>query len=334
MKMVSRNIPEEHDDEEGSEGHGTCESMGASNIAEEKDDFVQAAAVGYLVSSQSCEPHLGNELVYKDDYTDGADEAAQEWPAQDIVQETKSKEACDQDKGTSHARHDASDLGITSAVVVAGSTLLDVLTHDLAYEEGARCLWTNDHLRTGAEYGVNQRIQREAVETVDGRQVGKVGSIGESHGNVEGGHGDGGDEVALEVAPLVLLGPVEDGNVVLEVHHALVLDAMALSEPARRAHLLPTPLVHDAVCKGVAQESVCLVGRIALCCLAYARKGAAEALLRVDATREAAIVAMCRRPSLGPVEGAPVLLVQQARAHRGLEVDLDDAAGGSDFLMG
>ena len=164
--------------------------------------------------------------------------------------------------------------------------------------------------------------------------MGEVGGIGEGHGNIERGHGDGCDEVALEVAPLVLLRPVEDGDVVLEVHHALVLDAMALSEPARRAHLLPAPLIQDAVCKGVAQEGMCLVGGIALCRLAYARKAAAEALLRVDTAREAAIVAMCRRPSLGPVEGAPVLLVQQARAHRGLEVDLDDAAGGSDFLVG
>jgi len=279
MEIVSRNIPKEHDDEKGSEGHGTCESMGASDIAKEKDDFVQAAAVGHLISSQSCEPHLGNELVYKDDYTDGADEASQKGSAQDIVQETKPEEACDKDKGTGHARHDASDLGISSTVVVAGSTLLDVLTHDLAYEEGARCFGTDNHLRTGAQHSIYERVQGEAVETMDRRQVGEVGGIGESHGDVERGHGDGCDEVALEVAPLVLLRPVEDRNVVLEVHHALVLDAVALSEPARRAHLLPVPLVQHAVCKGIAQDSVCLVGRIALCRLADARKGAAETLL-------------------------------------------------------
>ena len=151
---MSRYIPEEHDNEEGSEGHGTCESMSASNIAKEKDDFVQATAVRDLIGSQSCEPHLGNELVYKNDYTDGADEASQKGSAQDIVQETESEEAGDKDESTGHACHDARNLRIASTVVVAGSTLLNVFTHDLAYEEGARCLGTNDHLRTGAKYGV------------------------------------------------------------------------------------------------------------------------------------------------------------------------------------
>ena len=169
---------------------------------------------------------------------------------------------------------------------------------------------------------------------MDGRQVGEVRGVRECHGNVEGGHGDGCDKIALEVAPLVLLRPVEDGDIVLEVHHALMLDTMALGEPPRCAHLLPILLVQDAVGKGVAQQRVRLVWLAILWRLLYAREGATKALFRVYAARKAAVVAMRRRPRITPVEAFQVLLVQQPGARRGLEIDLDDAARGIDVLVG
>ena len=43
---------------------------------------------------------------------------------------------------------------------------------------------------------------------------------------------------------------------------------------------------------------------------------------------------MRRRPRITPVEAFQVLLVQQPGARRGLEIDLDDAARGSDVLVG
>jgi hypothetical protein len=158
MEMVFYNVPEEHDDEEGSERHGTGESMGLSKTAKKEDNFVQATAMRHLIGGQACEPHLGNELVYKDDNTNGANEASQKGPAQDVVQEAESKEAGDKNEGTGHACHDASNFGIAPAVVVVGSTLLDVLTHNLADEERARRLGTDYHLRTGAQHGVYERV--------------------------------------------------------------------------------------------------------------------------------------------------------------------------------
>lgn len=132
METVLWNAPEEHDDEKGRKGHGTREPMCTTDIAEEENDLVHAATVRHLVSSQSGKPHLRNELIHENDNTNSADEASQKGPAQNVVQEAKSKEACDENESTSHARHNASNLSIAPAVVVAGGSLLDVFTHDFA----------------------------------------------------------------------------------------------------------------------------------------------------------------------------------------------------------
>jgi hypothetical protein len=67
---------------------------------------------------------------------------------------------------------------------------------------------------------------------------------------------------------------------------------MALSKPAGGAHLLPVAAVDDAVGKGIAQQRMGCVGRLSLGGRDGAWEGAAEAVVRVDAAREAAVVAV------------------------------------------
>lgn len=104
----------------------------------------------YLVSSKSGQSHLRDKLVNEDDYTNSADEATQEGPAQDVIQKAKSEEAANENECASHARDNASNLGIAPAVIVVCSALFDVLTHNFANEERARCFWAYNHLWTGA----------------------------------------------------------------------------------------------------------------------------------------------------------------------------------------
>lgn len=107
--------------------------MGSSDVAEEEDHFVDGASVRHLVGRKSRQAHLRNELVDKDDHTNGADEASQEGSAKNVVQEAKSEEARHQNEGSSETRHNAGNLSIPSTIVVSGCALLDILTHDFAH---------------------------------------------------------------------------------------------------------------------------------------------------------------------------------------------------------
>jgi hypothetical protein len=86
--------------------------MGVLDVAEKKDHFVDAASMRYLVGSEPCQPHLGNELIDEDDYTNGADEASQEGTAENIVQEAESEDTSDKNECSSQTCHDASNLGV------------------------------------------------------------------------------------------------------------------------------------------------------------------------------------------------------------------------------
>ena len=45
-------LPEEHDDAKCSEGHGACELMRTVDVFDEEDQFIQGAAVSYMLGRQ------------------------------------------------------------------------------------------------------------------------------------------------------------------------------------------------------------------------------------------------------------------------------------------
>jgi hypothetical protein len=298
--------------------------MGAFDIAEEKDHFIHTASMGYLVSGQSCQPHFRNELIDKDDNTNGADEASQEWPTEDIVQEAEPEDTGHKDKRSSQACHNASNFGVSAPIVVPSCALFDILAHYFTNEERTRRFRPDNHLRAGAQNCVYQRVQGEAVETVYGWNMGEVRGIRERHRDVEGCHGDCSNQVAFEISPFVLLRPVEYRNIVLEVHHPLVLDAMEVCKPSGGAFLLPV-----AVYGRITQQRVCCVGRISLCRFCDAWERAHEAVVGMYAACKTPVISVhswARRVWTLVVRGVQVLLVQQSRADGGLEIDLYDAA--------
>ena len=188
--------------------------MRLANVADQKDKLIYSAPMRDLVGRKLGQAHLGDQLVYKNDDADGADETSQERPAEYVVKKAEAENAGRQNKGTSQGSHDAGDFRVAPAIFVAGVFLLDVLTNHLARQKRARCFRADHHLRTSAEDAVYQGVYGKAVQAVDGRDMGKVGGVGERHGDVERGHGQGGNEVAFEVPPLILLGPVDDGNII------------------------------------------------------------------------------------------------------------------------
>ena len=92
-----------------------------------------------------------------------------------------------------------------------------VFPDHLSGKQGACCLRTHDHERGGSEYSVHDRVEDESVESVDGWDMAEVGGVREGHGNVERGHREGCDEIALEIGPFVLADPVTDRDVVEEI---------------------------------------------------------------------------------------------------------------------
>lgn len=158
--------------------------------------------------------HLRDQLVDDDDDAYGADEAAEEGPAEDGVEEAQAAEARGEDDGARQPRHHAGDLGALLALVVLVVAVVDGRADDGAGQERAGGFGPDDHLRAGAEEGIDQGVEDERVQAVDGRDVAEVGRVGERHGDVERGHCEGGDEVATEVLPSVLLYPVDSGQIV------------------------------------------------------------------------------------------------------------------------
>jgi len=151
--------------------------MSSSDVAEEEDGLVDGASMRDLVSREPRQTHLRNELVDKDDHTNGADEASQEGSAKNVVQEAESEEARYQNEGASKTRHNASDLSIPSTIIIPSCALLDVLTHDFAHQQRTWRFGSDNHLWAGAEDCVDQGVQGEAVKAVYRWHVCEVGGI-------------------------------------------------------------------------------------------------------------------------------------------------------------
>lgn len=94
---------------------------------------------------------------------------------------------------------------------------VDVLADDLASKERTGSLRAHNHLRTGAKDGIDEGVEDEGIQAVDGGQMAQVGGVGQGHGDVEGGHGESGHEVTTEVFPTILADPVGDGEVISQV---------------------------------------------------------------------------------------------------------------------
>lgn len=131
--------------------------MRISHIADEKNELVETAAMRDLVSSQSGKAHLGDQLIHEDDYAYGTDEAAQEWPAKDVVEKAKTKQASNENECASHTCYHASYLSIQGPVLIFGCPPFDILPDDLSSKQRSWGFRPNDHLRTGTEDSVYER---------------------------------------------------------------------------------------------------------------------------------------------------------------------------------
>lgn len=90
-------LAKNHDDSKGTERDGTGQAICEFPILDEEDDLVKGAAVGGTgVLDDLGKTHLGNELIDKNDDTDGADKTSQEGAAQNAVQEAEPEEASHQ----------------------------------------------------------------------------------------------------------------------------------------------------------------------------------------------------------------------------------------------
>jgi hypothetical protein len=165
--------------------------------------------------------------------------------------------------------------------------------------------------------------------------VGKIRRVRQRHGDVERSHGNGSDQVSLEILPFVLLSPIQNGDVVLQIHEALIFDTMAVGQPFRGA-LLPVAAVHTSFDGRIAQQRVGGGGSAFTRGFRMTRKCSPKAVHRVHAPRKAAVVPVrfgsrrdCAMIAVGVTAAGrdvPVLVVAQTRAHSRLEVDFDNAA--------
>lgn len=245
-------LPEHYDDDKAHDTDEARKLMPLAEMGEDELELLDGATVGHggrlvchLVQAKN-----GCHLVDEDDQADGRDEATQEWAAQDVVDETEAAEPHDEDKGTGQANGHAGDLGLQDEVILLAVSGIDATLDDRADEQGAGGLGTNNHLGGAAQDGIDKGVEDEGVEAADGGDVGQVLGVGEGHGQIHGGHGDGGGEVALQPRPVVLAHPDQTRDIVGEVHEPRVLEAVLLGQDARRGHLLALHHVRDGLPPG------------------------------------------------------------------------------------
>lgn len=101
-----------------------------------------------------------------------------------------------------------------SAVVVGMRAGSDSLPDYTASQQTARRFRTDDHLRTCAQHGVDKGVDGKGVEAVDRWDVSKIRGKRQGHGDVEGCHGQGSDEVSFDECPAVLSDPIGARDVV------------------------------------------------------------------------------------------------------------------------
>jgi hypothetical protein len=262
----------EHEDETDG-GHDDGELVGTAEVPDNELDLVDAAAVANTrLGGVPGQAELGDELVDGDDETNGRDEAAQERPAEDAVEEAEARKTGEQDDSTRHTTHDTADPCVQHVVVLLAG--IDAALHNGSDQQGAGSLRANNHLRAASKQGVNQRVDDKGVQAVDGRDMGQVLGVGQDHGEVDGGDGQGRDKVALEVGPPVLGHPGHEGEVVGEVHGGVGLEASLLGEGVRVVHaaghdaprpaLFPVVTAGDGVDDGIYQTIVRHGGRVGI----------------------------------------------------------------------
>lgn len=188
-----------------------------AEMAKDESQLVHGTAVADSIGGKLGESQLGQKLLDEDDESYGGDEAAQERLGQHAVEEAQSKQARQENGGASGAGDDAAYFGMHESIVVGASTVVYTALYDAADKQGAGSLGAEDHLRGAAEHGVDEGVEDEGVQAVDGRHMGEGVGEGQGHGQIHPGEGQGGDQVAFEEGQLVLAHPDEAGQIVREV---------------------------------------------------------------------------------------------------------------------
>lgn len=195
----SRNLPTDHDEEKADSSNGKGQPMSLVNVANHELDLLDRATVAHTrLVGQLSESKFGNQLVDSNDEADGTDEAAQERLAEHAIQKPKSCEAGNENHCARHTSNNAADLRMQEVILLVVSRT-NILFHHCSDKKRASSFRADDHLWARSQQSVDEGIEDEGVETVDRRDVGEVRGEGEGHGEVEGGHGDGGHQVTTEV---------------------------------------------------------------------------------------------------------------------------------------
>ena len=231
------------------------------------------------------EPELRDQLIHEDHETDRADEAAQERPTQDVVQEAQARDAGDEEEAAGQARHDTGRAGVVVVVVVAELAGLDVGSDDGAEQHRPGGLGSDDHLRAAPEQSVDQGVDDVRVQTVDGRDVREILGEGQGHGQVEGRHGEGRYDVAAQPRPAIVLDPGQQRQIVARVRG---LAASAAGRPPRpRPQQIPEGArgeIHDRVSQDPAHHAIAPSSTTAACVM-QAAEAHGEDILVLDGVR-------------------------------------------------
>lgn len=152
-----------HDDCECAKGYRAGDLACLGQMSEEEHDLVQAASMGRCgrMRGRGVEPHFGDELVDEYNDADCADETAQEWSAEDGVEEAQSAQACGEDDGARKPGHHACHFGVLVACSIRMVTCVDRFADDLACQEGPSGFGADDHLWASAEESVYEWVEDE-----------------------------------------------------------------------------------------------------------------------------------------------------------------------------
>lgn len=169
--QASLELSEDHDNGEGAKGDSASQPVCFVGILDEVDDLCQGTAMSSttrIMFDERTHSSFRYKLIDKNDNTNSTDKAAQERPAEDTIQEAKSEETCKQNNGSGDSSHHSGDLSVTRKIVVSVFSGTDVLAHDLSSKERSSGFGTNNQLGYSTKNGVDEWIEDECVETING----------------------------------------------------------------------------------------------------------------------------------------------------------------------
>lgn len=200
-------LPASHDYGETNGREDGGKDMDVVEMTKDEFQLLYSTAMTDIIGGQLREAEFRQQLLDKDDETNGGDEAAQEGFGQDAVEETQTKKTGQENGGASNTSNDATDSGMHDGIVISTTPFVYTALDDAPDKQRARSLGPQDHLRSAAEQRVAERIEDKGVEPTYRWDVGEVVGERQGHGQVHAGYCQGGYKIALEKGQFVLTQP-------------------------------------------------------------------------------------------------------------------------------